>query len=162
MAADACLCSDRTSRGGTADTNARSYSWRHAIVRINVINITTGRILVDTSVIERRSIVDSIALDSYGHHTRIRCGCVNRPWDSNGFPTASHAGACAAGGQDRVSHAAAVAIQDDVFHDADFLAALVLNLHADDLARLHIGLCSGALGLRLRSGNRKTQRLCHQ
>ena len=129
------------SRSSAANTNSDTYSRRNAVVGIDVIEVATIRILVDTRVIEYRRIINPVALDTYRHHTRVGCRAVNRPWHRHCFLAATNACVGPAGRQNGVGHAAGIAIQNDVFHHPDFLTARVPNFHPDHFARLQIGRC---------------------
>ena len=103
----------------TADANADPDRRGYAIVGVNIVDPTTGGILVNARVVEDRCAVDSLAFDSHRVNIRLRGDAVNGPWYGHGF----RCDACTstAGRQNGVSHAAGVAIKNHIFNRADFL-----------------------------------------
>src|SRR5205823_6875361 len=114
---------------------------RHAVVRVNVIDVAAGRVLVDPSVIKYWSVVDTLTIDAHCHHTRIGGCAVYRPWHGYSLSCcggSSPTAATSAGRQNGVGQTPCVTIQNDVFDGADLFSVRTFDLHADDFARLHI------------------------
>lgn len=153
----------------------------HAVVAIDLAEVLGTAVFVDSIVIINGRAVDALALHGGGVNGRIAGGLERRIWHRDGpatsrrrgrgtRPTAGARGARSAVGrfEHGVSHAASLAIEDDVFDHADFTAIGAADFRADDFAALDVrptagarrgGTCGG-LGLSAKRGDGKTH--CRQ
>ena len=123
--------------GGSAaytDSGLRSYT----IIRVDVVNITSGLVFVDTRIIEYRRVINSVAINANGQNTHVGRGSIDSPRNGDGFGLPGHAGTCSAGGENGVGHAAGIAVKHDIFNYADIFALRGLDFCTDDFARLNM------------------------
>src|SRR5207247_578703 len=79
--------------GAYTDSDLRSYT----IIRVDVVNITSGLVFVDTRIIEYRRVINSVAINANGQNTHVGRGSIDSPRNGDGFGLPSHAGTCSAG-----------------------------------------------------------------
>ena len=134
----------------------RSYT----IIRVDIVNITSGLVFVDTRVIEYRRIINSVAINADRQNTHVGRGSIDSPRNGDGFGFPGHAGTCTAGGENGVGHAASIAVKHDILDYADIFTLRRLDLCTDNFARLNVATATGArcgLGLSEQGSGGHTQ-----
>jgi hypothetical protein len=118
----------------------RSY----AIIRVDIVNITSGLVFIDTRVIEYRRVINSVAVNANGQNTHVGRGSIDSPRNGDGFGLPGHASTCSAGGENGVGHATSIAVKYDIFNYTDIFALRRLDLCTDNFARLNVATATGA------------------
>ncbi len=89
-------------------------------VPCGLVAAVAPRIFLDPRVIEHRRVIDAIPINGDCKFANIRCRRICSPWNRNHFAAATNARPASAGGKNSISHAARIAVEHDVFDDANF------------------------------------------
>lgn len=110
----------------------RTRTRANTVVAIDVVDVIGPRIFVHPRVLERRSVVDPVAIDVNRENAQIGCERIYRPRNCNNLAaTANNTCSCAASGNNGIRHTAVATVDYDVFTYADFLTLGRFNFPAD-------------------------------
>jgi len=133
------LSGDARAGAGRADAErgAETDARLNAVVGVNAADVFRAAVFVNAGIVIRRGAVDALALNRRGVNTRLAAYVNRAPRHRNGLARRGRgrgaaAGSAAAGRaccwaavrgfKDGVSHAARLAIENDVLDRADFAA----------------------------------------